>query len=82
MGASQFLAELFFSLAPGFSRVNRAIRHAHRTIVLHRGHIVEQGTQEELMRAGRDNFTGWHNCSRSFRSRRSGRNELQCADLL
>jgi hypothetical protein len=26
MGASQFLAELFFSLAPGFSRVNRARR--------------------------------------------------------
>jgi hypothetical protein len=25
-GASQFLAELFFSLAPGFSRVNRARR--------------------------------------------------------
>jgi hypothetical protein len=26
MGASQFLAELFFSLAPGFSRVNRSRR--------------------------------------------------------
>jgi hypothetical protein len=26
VGASQFLAELFFSLAPGFSRVNRARR--------------------------------------------------------
>jgi hypothetical protein len=26
LGASQFLAELFFSLAPGFSRVNRARR--------------------------------------------------------
>ena len=25
------------------------IRHAHRIIVLHRGHIVEQGTQEELI---------------------------------
>jgi ATP-binding cassette subfamily B protein len=25
------------------------IRHAHRIIVLQRGHIVEQGTQEELM---------------------------------
>ena len=25
------------------------IRHAHRIIVLHRGQIVEQGTQAELM---------------------------------
>jgi len=29
-GASQFLAELFFSLAPGFSRVNRARRKWER----------------------------------------------------
>ena len=50
------------------------IRHAHRIIVLHRGQIVEQGTQAELMNR-RDNFTGWRNYSRSFKGRRLDRNE-------
>jgi ATP-binding cassette subfamily B protein len=31
------------------------IRHAHRIVVLHKGKIVEQGTQEELM-AGNGQF--------------------------